>query len=189
MNNYEMIIVEVTHMEQLGTLHDKLDIKILILFVLNQLPAPVDGQLLYDQVFCDAGIGYFDYADCMAGLVDTAQVVKSDGKYRISEKGSRNVAQVGGSLPYTVRRKATRTTAPIAEKLARFSMITAKHEANENGCTVHLGVSDGVGDILSLKLLAANEKQAEAMEEHFKSNAEGMYHEIVRLLTESEETL
>ena len=175
-------------MEQLGTLHDKLDIKILILFVLNQLPAPVDAQLLFDQVFCDAGIGYFDYADCLAGLVETAQVEKEGGKYRISEKGARNVDQVGSSLPYTVRRKATRTTAPIAEKLARFSMITAEHEVSETGCTVHLAVSDGVGDILSMRLLVSSEAQARQMEQNFKNNAEAFYHDIVRLLTESEES-
>ena len=175
-------------MEQLGTLHDKLDIKILILFVLNQLPAPVDGQMLYDEVFCDAGIGYFDYADCLAGLIDTAQVEKVSGKYRISEKGSRNVSQVGSSLPYTVRRKATKTTAPIAEKLARFSMITAEHSADASGCTVHLSVSDGVGDILSLRLLVSGEEQAEEMETNFKNNAEALYHQIVRLLLESEES-
>lgn len=178
----------VSAMEQLGTLHDKLDIKILILFVLNQLPAPVDAQMLYDQVFCDAGIGYFDYADCLAGLVETAQINKKAGKYQISEKGARNVEQVGSSLPYTVRRKATRTTAPIAETLARFSMITAEHEISDSGCNVHLAVSDGVGDILSIRLLAAGEAQAAEMEEHFRNNAEGFYHEIVRLLTESEES-
>ena len=176
-------------MEQLGTLHDKLDIKILILFVLNQHPAPVDAQMLYDQVFCDAGIGYFDYADCLAGLVDTAQVEKAAGKYRISEKGARNVEQVGSSLPYTVRRKATRTTAPIAEKLARFSMITAEHDNADAGCSVHLSVSDGVGDILSIQVLASGEAQALEMEKNFKQNAEGFYHEIIRLLTESEESV
>ena len=175
-------------MEQLGTLHDKLDIKILILFVLNQLPAPVDAQMLFDQVFCDAGIGYFDYADCLAGLVETAQVEKEGGKYRISEKGARNVDQVGSSLPYTVRRKATRTTAPIAEKLARFSMITAEHSLSDTGCTVHLAVSDGVGDILSMRLLVSSEAQARQMEQNFKNNAEAFYHDIVRLLTESEES-
>lgn len=175
-------------MEQLGTLHDKLDIKILILFVLNQLPAPVDAQLLFDEVFCDAGIGYFDYADCLAGLVETAQVEKDAGQYRITEKGARNVEQVGSSLPYTVRRKATRTTAPIAEKLARFSMIKAEHVSAESGCEVHLSVSDGVGDILSINILTANETQAEQMEHNFRLNAEGFYHEIVRLLTESGES-
>ena len=175
-------------MDHFGFIHEKMDIKILILYVLAQLPAPVDSLTLSDLVFCDDGIGYFDYADCLAGLVETAQVEKEGGKYRISEKGARNVEQVGSSLPYTVRRKATRTTAPIAEKLARFSMITAEHEVSETGCTVHLAVSDGVGDILSMRLLVSSEAQARQMEQNFKNNAEAFYHDIVRLLTESEES-
>ena len=67
-------------------------------------------------------------------------------------------------------------------------MITAEHTAGETGCTVKLAVSDGVGDILSMRILAASEAQAIAMENHFKNNAEGFYHEIIRLLSESEES-
>ena len=48
-------------MEGLGFIHEKLDIKILILYILNHLPAAVDAQTLSDLVFCDNGIGYFDY--------------------------------------------------------------------------------------------------------------------------------
>ena len=61
-------------MEGLGFIHEKLDIKILILYILNHLPAAVDGQTLSDLVFCDNGIGYFDYSDCLAELVDTAHI-------------------------------------------------------------------------------------------------------------------
>lgn len=67
-------------------------------------------------------------------------------------------------------------------------MITAEHKVDEAGCSVHLAVSDGVGDILSMQILASGEEQAIAMENRFKNNAEGFYHEIVRLLSESEES-
>ena len=70
-------------MEGLGFIHEKLDIKILILYILNHLPAAVDAQTLSDLVFCDNGIGYFDYADCLADLVDTAHITEEGGKYRI----------------------------------------------------------------------------------------------------------
>ena len=93
-------------MEGLGFIHEKLDIKILILYILNHLPAAVDGQTLSDLVFCDNGIGYFDYSDCLAELVDTAHITEEGGKYRITEKGSRNVNEVASSLPYSVRRRA-----------------------------------------------------------------------------------
>ncbi len=49
--------------ERLGFIHDKLDIKILILFILRRLPEPVTFDVLRDLTLCDDGIGYFDFAD------------------------------------------------------------------------------------------------------------------------------
>ena len=172
-------------MDRFGFIHEKLDIKILILYILNQLPSPVDAQTLSELVFCDDGIGYFDYSDCLAELVETNHIEEKRGKYRITEKGSRNVAEVGSSLPYSVRTKASRITAPIAEKTRRAAMITAEHTVSESGaCSVTLALTDGIGKSLSLKLLAADPQQAERMEHYFKNNAEDVYHDLIRMLTE-----
>ena len=172
-------------MDRFGFIHEKLDIKILILYILNQLPSPVDAQTLSELVFCDDGIGYFDYSDCLAELVETNHIEEKRGKYRITEKGSRNVAEVGSSLPYSVRTKASRITAPIAEKMRRAAMITAEHTVSESGaCSVTLALSDGIGKILSLELLAADPQQAERMEHYFKNNAGDGYHDLIRMVTE-----
>ena len=166
-------------MEGIGFIHEKLDIKILILYILNHLPAAVDAQTLSDLVFCDNGIGYFDYSDCLA---------EEGGKYRITEKGSRNVNEVASSLPYSVRMKADRVTEPIAEQMRRAAMIVAQHtNTPEGGCNVHLALSDGIGQIVSMQLLAADEAQARTMEHYFKAHAEDVYQALVRMLTESEE--
>ena len=50
-------------MERFGFIHDKLDIKILILFVLRRLPDYVQGDTLAELVLCDDGISYFDYTE------------------------------------------------------------------------------------------------------------------------------
>ena len=93
-------------MDQLGFIHDKLDIKILILFVLRRLPAPVDPQTLLDLCQVDDGMGYFDYSDCISDLLKSGHMTESEEGFQITEKGARNADATESSLPYSVRSKA-----------------------------------------------------------------------------------
>ena len=88
------------------------------------------------------------------------------------------------SLPYSVRSKALRLLAPVEERLRREAMITARHSADENGCTVELGMGDGKGEVVHMTLLVAGEEQARQIEKRFRRNAEGYYQKILELLTE-----
>ena len=91
-------------MDRFGFIHDKLDIKILILYILRRLPDRVDENTLADLVLCDDGISYFDYTDCIADLVANDHVTEEDSYYRITEKGSKNCEMIESSLPYTYGR-------------------------------------------------------------------------------------
>ena len=170
-------------MPQHGMIHEKLDIKILILFILRRLPGVVEPETLLDLVQCDAGVGYFDYSDCLAELVATGHIDEVDGGYRITEKGARNADTVESSLPYSVRMKALKLLAPVEERLRRAAMITARHEVGENGCMVELAMSDGKGEIIHLHLLCGDEEQAKLMEKNFRLNAENLYQEIAEMLS------
>ena len=171
-------------MDQLGFIHEKLDIKILILFVLRRLPAPVDPETLLEICQCDGGIGYFDYSDCISELLNSEQMTEGEDGFQITEKGAWNADAVESSLPYSVRKKALKRIAPVEERMRRLAMITARHSMEENACTVELAVSDGKGEMLHLRLLCAGEEQAKQMEKHFRKDAEGYYQKIVELLSE-----
>jgi hypothetical protein len=171
-------------MDQLGFIHDKLDIKILILFVLRRLPAPVDPETLLELCQVDGGIGYFDYSDCLSELLRTEHMTESEEGFRITEKGARNADAVESTLPYSVRVKAIKRIAPVEERMRRLALITARHTTDENGCTVELAVSDGKGEMLHLHLLCSGEEQAKKMEKRFRRDAEGYYQKIVELLSE-----
>lgn len=172
--------------ERHGFIHDKLDIKLLILFVLRRLPAEIDGERLADLVLIDGGISYFDYKECLAELVATAQVEESEDGYLITAKGSRNGEILESSLPYTVRLKAEKTAAPVIEEMRRSEMILANHEVGENGVIVYLAMDDGVGKIFDLKILAADEQQAKVIEKNFKKNAENFYQRFIEALSEKQ---
>ena len=92
-------------MGRLGFIHEKLDIKILILYILRRLPGTVDPETLAELCQCDSGVGYFDYSDCLAELVETGHLVLEDDRYAITEKGRRDGAACESSLPYSVKRK------------------------------------------------------------------------------------
>ena len=167
-----------------GFIHDKLEIKLLILYVLRRLPAEIDAEKLAELVLIDGGIGYFDYKDCLAELVQTAQVEEGEDGYRVTAKGSHNGEILETGLPYSVRSKAERTLAPVAEEMRRSAMILANHEVGPGGVTVYLAVNDGVGSIFDLKILAADEAQAKRIEKNFKRNAEGYYNRFITELSE-----
>ncbi len=171
-------------MDSYGFIHEKLDIKILILFVLHHLPGEVDPETLLELCQCDGGVGYFDYSDCLNEVVETGHIKKTEEGFEITEKGKNNAEAVENSLPYSVRSKALRLLAPVEERLRRMAMITARHRRDDSGCTVELAMEDGKGELIHLSLLCADEEQAIGMEKRFRRNAESYYQRIIELLTE-----
>lgn len=170
--------------ERYGVLREKLDIKILLLFILRRLPGVCDAETLAKLVMTDAGVGYFEYAECLGELEDAGHVTRLPDGFQITEKGDRNCAIVESSLPYTIRSRLSRLMEPIAEDMRRRALITAEHRQGDDGCQVHLAMSDGLGQILDLRLLCAGDKQAELIENNFRARAEDYYNRIMELLSE-----
>ncbi len=169
-------------MEGFHPMQEKLDIKILILFILDRLPDTVDGETLANLALADGAVGYFEYAECLAELEDSGHVERSGYSYRITEKGSRNCRIVETSLPYTLRSRLAKQLAPVAEGMRRRAMITAEHEDTPQGCRVHLALSDGAGEIMDACFLCGGESRAEKIEENFRQDAEKLYNQIMEIL-------
>lgn len=171
---------------QLGFIHTEMDLKVLILFILRRLPGAASWDELTDMtLLTDSAIGYFDFTECLTDLVRTEHVEKGDSGYVITDKGRVNGEAMESTLPYSVRVRAEKAAAALANLQRRRSMIEASHELRtRGGCTVHLSMSDGVGPVLTIDILTADDVQSNKIERNFRQNAEKLYGKIVDLLME-----
>ena len=170
-------------MTNFSFIHEQIEVKMLILFIMQRLPEPVTLDVLTGLTLCDDGIGYFDVTECIADLLKTKHLQLEEGKYSLTSKGKRNGETLEKNLPYSVRIKAEGSAALVRANLNRDAMIKTQRRTNDNGgYTVTLSLSDGVGDIISLDLFAANEQQADTIEKCFRRDAEQIYHAIIDIL-------
>lgn len=169
-----------------GFIHERLDIELLILYILNRLPGAVDRDTLAElTISCDGGINYFNFSDALGVLITTGHVDCSDEQYSVTDKGVENGNTTETLIPYSVRMRAERLVIPVAQKLRRNDMIkTETKPAPNGGYTVHLSLADGSGSLISMDILAGSERQARLMAKKFHEDAEDIYAHIAMLLTD-----
>ena len=123
----------------MGFIHDKLDIKFLILYITSRLAGPVDFTTLAELSFCDEGVSYFEFAEALAELVDTQHLdLGEDQRYTITDKGRRNGAICESSLAFSVRQRCEANLARINAVLRRDAQIRTETLPREDGSGVTL---------------------------------------------------
>lgn len=160
---------------------EKLNIKVLIMYVLDKIGFPVCMDDLVEICCSELSSDYFSFTDCLYELVDSGHVLEKKNLYSITTKGKNNVAAIYDSLPYSTRKKADKLSTPLRNKLRRQAMITAEHSKKGDTVTVHLELMDGKGPLISMNMICPNETTAEKIENKFKADAESYYMQIIEL--------
>ena len=176
-------------MARVGFIHDKLDIKFLILYIMSRVAAPIDMPTLADLTMCDEGVDYFDFTEAAAELVSTEHLLLEDERYSITEKGRKNGAICESSLPYSVRVKCDKNVTKLNSRLRRDAQVRSERIPRNDGTfTLRLALDDEHGNLLTVDMLAATEQQCDRLSEQFKAHPEQIYNGILDvLLTDYEE--
>ena len=85
-------------MARFGFIHDKLDIKLLILYIMDRVAAPIDFATLTDLSMCDSGVDYFQFAEAAAELTQSGHLDQQGDSYSVTDKGRRACAAGESSL-------------------------------------------------------------------------------------------
>ncbi len=167
-----------------GFIHDKLDIKLLILYVLSRVNEPVRREDVQMLTMIDGGIDYFDFAECLGDLVTTEHLTLSDdGYYQVTAKGVRNSEICESTLPYSVRLHAEKMVEDFNRDLLRKSQVKGRYKKRENGAyTVTLSLDDDVDNVFRLELMVTAEHMARELVDRFERNPEKVYGKLIDAL-------
>ena len=89
-----------------GFIHDKLEIKFLILYITARVIEPIPFDTVWDLAMCDEGVDYFDFAECLSDLVRTEHLTLSaDGLYAITDKGREHEEITCDAIAYPVMQR------------------------------------------------------------------------------------
>ncbi|MDD3346322.1 DUF4364 family protein [Oscillibacter sp.] len=172
-----------------GFIHDKLEIKFLILYIAARVIEPIPFDTVLDLTMCDDAIDYFDFSECLNDLVKTEHLTLSeDGLYAVTEKGVRNSQICESSLPYSVRLRCDKNLSIWNRKLRRKSQVRSITEKRPNGTyTVRFNLDDDMGSVMDLRLMVVREDMAKVLSERFRKSPEKLYSKIMDLLLSDDE--
>ena len=177
-------------MQRLGFIHDMLDVKVLILFVMARVNYPVDIQQIYELSYQDDCLSYFDVCTAVPEMVKSGHLKEvENANYEITEKGKADGSLTEDSIAFTVKQRAENAVARFNRQIRRSSFVKTQIIPRENGdCSVIMSLDDEVGNLMTLELMAPNQRQAGRLCRLFEKKAETVYNlTMAELLDEEEE--
>ena len=176
-------------MQRLGFIHDMLDVKVLVLFVMSKVNYPVTAQEAYELCYQDDCLSYFDVCTAIPEMVASGHLsALAEERYEITEKGRETCTLTEDSIAFTVRQRAENAVARFNRQIRRSSYVKTQIVSRENGeCAVIMSLDDDMGNLMTLELQAPDSRQATRLSRLFENKAENVYNLIMTELLDEEE--
>ena len=178
-------------MQRLGFIHDMLDVKVLILFVTSRANYPMSVQEIYENCYVDDCLSYFDVCTAIPEMVTTGHLKESEeGKFVITDKGREDGNTTADSIAFTVRQKAEKLINRFNRQLKRSSYIKTQIIPRAGGeYSVIMSLDDELSNLMTLELVAPDQRQAVRLAKLFEKKAENVYNLTMTELLAAEDEL
>ena len=177
-------------MQKLGFIHDMMDVKVLILYVAARAAYPLTVQELYELCYQDDCLSYFDVCTAVPELVQSGHLqALPEDRYEITEKGRQNVELTDDTVAFTVKQRVENAVEKFNRQLRRQSFVTTQINTDEAGeISVTMTLKDEVGHLMTLSLMAPDNRQAHRLSKLLEQKAEDIYNlTMMELLDEEDE--
>lgn len=176
-------------MDRHGFIHDILDVKLLILYVMSLVEEPISAQMIYELCYQDDSLSYFDVQEAIPQMVDSGHLEKwGNDCYLITDKGRETEEITHDSVAFPVKQRAKEAVEKRNRTAKREQFIKTEIKRKENGdFAVIMGLDDLQGSLMKLELTMPSLQQARKLEQAYRDHAEAIYQSVmVGLLEKSE---
>ena len=176
-------------MQRLGFIHDMLDVKVLILFVAARSSYPMTTQEIYELCYQDDCLSYFDVCTAIPEMVRSGHLKElEDGRYEITDKGRQDGELTADSIAFSVKQRAENAVARFNRQIRRSSFVKTEVNRREQGdFSVKMTLDDEMGNLMTLELMAPDQRQALRLSRLFEEKAEDVYSLVMMELLEDED--
>ena len=177
-------------MQRLGFIHDMLDVKVLILYVAARSNYPMTSQEVYELCYQDDCLSYFDICTAIPEMVVSGHLEEVEPeRYIITEKGRRDGELTQDSIAFTVKQRAENAVARYNRQIRRSSFVKTQIIPRDNGdFSVVMALDDEMGNLMTLELVAPDQRQAVRLSRLFEQKAENVYNLTMAELLDDEDS-
>ena len=167
------------------TLKDYTDIKIFLLFLLDNIRYPIDYTTLSKILIENIELMSFDYEQCLAELTDDGHILydELDGEryFMISDTGKNIAAELYETLDEDFRENTVRCAAKYISLSRSGTEISSRITEDESkGFKVTLAAkSPDRGEFFKLSLNVSTRAEAEQISRNFEQRPEGFYRGVL----------
>ena len=177
-------------MQSLGFIHDMMDVKVLILYVAARSQYPMTTQEIYELCYQDDCLSYFDVCTAIPEMVKSGHLREvEEGKFEITDKGRQDGELTADSIAFTVKQRAENAVARFNRQIRRSSFVKTQIIPRESGdYSVVMSLDDEMGNLMTLQLMAPDQRQALRLSKFFEKKAEPVYNLVMMELLEEEDS-
>ncbi len=171
-------------------LRDKNDIKIFILHLLRHISHPLDFVSINDIVVQDGFVGYFDFVECFAELLETGNIIElpaEDGGeelYEISAQGATVAETLDSRILPSIREKSLKSAMRFLSFRERGAKVKFDFEPLPNGrFNANCIITEKDKELFNVTVAVESSTQLERIRRNFYDKPEVVYRGIMAVLT------
>lgn len=171
-----------------SVIRDKTDIKIFVLFLLDNINYPLEYTSINNLIIENGYIGAFDFAECFSELSEQGHIIEEDVEgiryYMISDSGRRLARELQSTIVESAKNAGIKSAAKLLSIQKSGARVSVSYEEREDKrYLLSCAITDASGEMFSIKLRLSSLSQVNAIRKRFEDSPEKIYRSVMSSLT------